>query len=376
MWLTIQDLEDLIEGGALLGSGGGGNKSTGRLLLDYIKQNGQYPLQLLMSPEEPERGDTTGCVIADIGANSSSEDNQYDAVLSAFQTISTLLKNQSNQTLSFVLPIETGPENSLAPFVVSAHFGIPVIDADGAGRAIPVLELSTYADICPFPTILSNSLGDYISVHLSEIKDLDVMLRPITSTKLFGNSGSLAIWPAEYNSFKQYMNGGAISYAIECGRLLRNLTAGHVPDATMVARLNARHATLLTEGTVVAIDTTINGGFDYGCVKIHGNNGEKWSVLNQNENMLCYEQSQQGILLSAPASICYLKTDGTPVTNAEIAIGDSIFLLGITPIRAFEDRKYLEKFRSQLEELSYYGELKYLLNDGVGLGTLLMRLFQ
>ena len=39
------------------------------------------------------------------------------------------------------MPAETGGINSFAPLVAGANLGLPVLDADGMGRAFPELQV-------------------------------------------------------------------------------------------------------------------------------------------------------------------------------------------------------------------------------------------
>ncbi|RKX43696.1 MAG: hypothetical protein DRP33_00565 [Thermotogae bacterium] len=44
----------------------------------------------------------------------------------------------------FVVPVETGGFNSVTPLHAGALKGLPVVDADGAGRAVPELQMTTF----------------------------------------------------------------------------------------------------------------------------------------------------------------------------------------------------------------------------------------
>ena len=43
------------------------------------------------------------------------------------------------------MPIECGGINSTIPLVVGAMTGLPVVDADGMGRAFPELQMETFS---------------------------------------------------------------------------------------------------------------------------------------------------------------------------------------------------------------------------------------
>ena len=49
--------------------------------------------------------------------------------------------------LDYVAAVEVGAANSIVPMLVSAQKKIPLVDANGAGRAVPTLPSTTYAQV-------------------------------------------------------------------------------------------------------------------------------------------------------------------------------------------------------------------------------------
>lgn len=376
MEISSEKLHHIIEGAALLGSGGGGNKAAAYALLKYIVETAPSgKVQLLSALDHSFDSSAIGCVIADIGANSAQEEKQYEAIATAFNELSLQMQRTIGTSLAFVLPIETGPENSMVPFVVAAHYGIPVLDIDGAGRAVPVLPLATFSELPPCPAVIANDKGDFILLQIDNVADLDSMLRPITGLALFGNSGSLALWPSRIDPLLKYAVKNSLSYAMACGELIDCLQKGLQIDAGCLNFVNERKACLLGQGIVQSILNKEEGAFDYSQVVIHDVLSDTTiSVLVQNESLILYNSSQPGPMLTAPASIGYLKTDGSAITNAEIKQGDEVFVLAIDAHEALKQPERLLLFKEQLQEFAYFGELKYKLSAEEGLADLLVRL--
>jgi len=56
-----------------------------------------------------------------------------------------LLEKSSGHKVQFIVPVEIGAVNSLVPMVVASNMNIPVVNADGAGRAVPTLSCITFS---------------------------------------------------------------------------------------------------------------------------------------------------------------------------------------------------------------------------------------
>ena len=176
------ELEHLLAGAAFLGSGGGGSIKAGQMFIDRIvKEGGVY------ITTKPPTGD--GCVMADIGANAAIEAGQVDALIRCFTVMDDYWHAVNSTHLTCLYPIETGPENTLAPMVLGAIKGLPVFDGDGGGRTVPEVQLCSYASagINVAPLAMANEGKDAIIAFSANAADMDKMLRPMTAAPQFGN---------------------------------------------------------------------------------------------------------------------------------------------------------------------------------------------
>src|SRR5690606_32253297 len=84
------------------------------------------------------------------------------------------------KTIEALFPLETGPENILAPFVLAARHGLAVVDGDGAGRAVPTLPLCTFSSddaYIDLPIAMANGDGDRILVDSESNLTHEALLR-------------------------------------------------------------------------------------------------------------------------------------------------------------------------------------------------------
>ena len=64
-------------------------------------------------------------------------------VINAFKALGSYIGREPTHTMS----IEAGGLNSTTPFVVAAQLGIPLVDADGMGRAFPEIQMIIADDV-------------------------------------------------------------------------------------------------------------------------------------------------------------------------------------------------------------------------------------
>ncbi len=99
---------------------------------------------------------------------------------SAIAAFDRLNKEYRGQ-IGYVIPGEIGAVNTIALILVAIDKGIPVIDGDGAGRAIPALTMTTFAalNLSANPTVLANNQGQAVSVFAGDASQAESYCRPI-----------------------------------------------------------------------------------------------------------------------------------------------------------------------------------------------------
>ncbi|MCB9240921.1 MAG: DUF917 domain-containing protein [Flavobacteriales bacterium] len=355
-----QELQWLINGSAFLGSGGGGAVATGQQFMNIILAlSGGQGVELIGDGNGVGPGDV-GLVIADIGAISAIEQNQSEAIFYAYEHLNDWLVKNGKPKTTMLLPIETGPENTLAPMVAAARYKLPVFDGDGGGRAVPALQLSSFAndDKSFCPTSITNGNGDFMIVNTDTPKDLDDMLRPITATEQFGNSASIGLLPIPSGELKELAVKGSISRAIAVGAYIEALQLNKTEQAAQFKpKVDELRARLLTRSIVKEFKESTSGAFDFGTCILHDvGKPDIYTVLLQNENLIMFSSEEGGPVSTAPDSINYLYTDGNPVTNSSIKAGDEIFVVEVKAQPELETDLIQDGFAELLNNIGYYGK--------------------
>ncbi len=80
------------------------------------------------------------------------------------------------------MPVDVGGINSTIPLYVAARRGIPVVDADGQGRAFPELHMETFAvhGVSGTPMAIANEHGDFAVICARSNQQMEWMARGIT----------------------------------------------------------------------------------------------------------------------------------------------------------------------------------------------------
>lgn len=316
--LNRDQMHDIATGACILASGGGGSYQAAKRLLD----KGVPPGAGATVVEVGEVVDASWlCVCAHMGAPSAlfHTTNEF-AAGNAFESFQQYLRQTHPQfpgTLSYVLPIEVGAINSIAPLTVAVQRRIPVIDADGAGRAIPTLPLHVFAayGLPLFPNcIASNSteLGSpyhAASLHIGgdqpEILAQSAFLSILMSAPFKGMAG-LAAYAMDGRTLRQKPPAlGSLTLALEIGQRYRQ---GGAPALATHVTQSGRACKEVFHGYVTGMVQT-TGGTDVGHIVVSeradGTGTQLW-IYNQNENIYACHSELSAPLVMGPDSISYV----------------------------------------------------------------------
>ena len=159
MKIATEDLVDFARGAAFLGTGGGGDPYIGRLLAENVMR--EYgDVEIIDVDDVPD--DALVIPSALMGAPTVIIEKlmRADDTSVAFRRLEELLGRKAFATM----PIEAGGVNSLLPLVTGAKLGLPVVDADGMGRAFPELQMVTFSvyGVACSPMTISNEHNECV----------------------------------------------------------------------------------------------------------------------------------------------------------------------------------------------------------------------
>lgn len=278
-----QAIKDITLGASILATGGGGDPEIGLLWsLNVLKEGKDI---VLIEPEDfPD--DAIACIAANLGAPVvlTEKPPSGDEVRCSLEG----LRKYLGHPVEAIIPPEAGGVNTPVPMAVAGVVGIPVVDADGMGRAFPELQMTSFYThgITPSPTASSNEKG---AITIADTKD-GIMTEHIirNSAMAYGGNSWIAGYPMTGKQLKNAAIFNSVSKCWELGRAVYECRKHHTDPIERVSEILG--GTEIFKGKVVDINREFGAektkGFSMGVLTIEGIGKDKGSnalVSFQNE---------------------------------------------------------------------------------------------
>lgn len=318
-----EQIADVARGAAILGTGGGGDPYIGQLLAEQaIRANG--PVRLVSVDEVP--ADAVVVPVAMMGAPTVMVEKLPSGgdILTALRAVTEVL----DRPVTHLACIEAGGINSTIPFAAASETGLPLVDADGMGRAFPELQmvLPTLAGVSTTPMAMADEKGNSAVLRTVDNVWAERIARSVTID--MGCSAMISLFVLQGHQVREALVPDALSLAERIGRMIREARGRRDPVATLVAELSAH---LLFTGKVADVVRRTTGGFARGTAWLEGSGRYDGSTLElefQNEHLVARRDGQ--VVTSVPDLICVLEGDtGEPVTTEGLRYGFRVSVLGL-----------------------------------------------
>jgi DUF917 family protein len=336
-YLGKEEIENIAIGAALLGTGGGGDPYIGKLMaLQAIEEYG--PIQLISIDEVPDGAFVVPSAMMGAPTVMVEKVPNGEEAVAAFKAMEEYLGEKIYATM----PIEAGGVNSLLPLALAARLGLPVVDADGMGRAFPELQMVTfYLDgVSATPMVLSDEKGN--SILLNTINNLWAERIARASTIEMGGSVMLAIYPMKKEEVKRSSIHNILTLEEEIGRKVRNAKKENKDPVEEILTLMKGYK--LFKGKVADINRRTSEGFAKGIATIEGvedYSNKICSLHFQNEHLLA--ESNGDVLCVTPDLIAVLDADtGMPITTEGIKYGARCIVIGMPAHPKWRTEKGIE----------------------------------
>ncbi|PZQ48935.1 MAG: DUF917 domain-containing protein [Rhodovulum sulfidophilum] len=326
--LTVADLDDLAVGAAVLGTGGGGDPYIGKLLAQgAIEKHGPVPLVGLEELPDDAHVVTTG----GMGAPTII----IEKVPSGEEALAALRYHEemTGKKATHIMPFEAGGLNSCIPIMLAAQAGLPLVDADGMGRAFPQLEMETFnvygVDACP--VAVADEKGCLALIETRDAAQAEWVARGLTIR--MGGQSYLIEYPMDGATARRVSVPATVSLAQGIGAATRAARAAKTPILeALVAYLKTTHydhAEKLGSGKVSDIARKVENGWSVGIVTITPfDGGAPYKIKIQNENLVCQQDGRT--LAVVPDLISILDIDTAEAIPTErLRYGQRVDILGI-----------------------------------------------
>jgi DUF917 family protein len=318
--LTVDDLENLKVGSAILGSGGGGDPSYAHLMTKYLME--RYGPISVISMEELEEEDFI-VPLSIMGAPLINMER-----IPSGRELDTLLKTIEKTVRrkpTVLMAAEMGGANAFTPLLIAAKWGLRVLDADMIGRAFPELQMSScyLKKLKSTPAVMADCLGNTVVIETGDAHMLEKLARAVTVA--MGSSSAIGFYLMHAPEIQGAVIPGTLSRALMLGRAV--IQAREEGKDPVSACVEAAGGALLGKGTLIDIDQSVREGFLQGSATIV-NQGEKIKVDYQNEYLLA--KSEETIIASTPDLLVLMEENsGTPLTSDALRYGLQVALIAI-----------------------------------------------
>ncbi|WP_405068454.1 DUF917 domain-containing protein [Kribbella sp. NBC_01510] len=328
--LDIEHLRDLARGAAILGTGGGGDPLIGRLLVEQaIREHG--PVTVL----DPDELDDDAFVIptAQMGAPTVI----VEKIPRGSEPVGALraLERHLGRTADATMPIECGGINSMIPLLVAARTGLPVVDADGMGRAFPELQMETFSvyGVPGSPMAIAGEHDETVVIDTgTDNQQMEWLARGITIR--LGGVAHIAEYSMTGAEVKRTAVPRTLSLGLSIGRAVREARAAHDDPIEAVRAALAptlyNHLRVLFSGKVVDVERRTVEGFARGRARFTAYDGRSELELRfQNENLVAEVDGE--VVCTVPDLICVLEADtAEPITTEGLRYGQRVTVVGIS----------------------------------------------
>lgn len=326
--IELNDTRDFARGAAFLGTGGGGDPYIGRLLLDQALQRNGDGASMMSVDELPD--DALVVPIAGMGAPTVIIEKIIG--FAEGERVLRTLEARLGRKATAIMSAEIGGLNALYPVAMAAHLGLPVVDADGMGRAFPELQMVSFNIFGQriAPAVMADVNGDVVVIESDDNARVERLARPLVVT--MGGLCMLALYPMTGRAVKDCAIRDTLSLALGIGRSIGVARRDHAdPFDALFAYLRAteyyRHCRLLFDGKVVDLKRETANGWATGHAILEDKAQRRLSITFRNE----YLRAQIGerTVAIVPDLLALLDREtAEPVTTEALKYGQRLKVVG------------------------------------------------
>jgi hypothetical protein len=247
-----------------------------------------------------------------------------------------VMEDYIGQRFDAVMGVEIGGSNALQPLVAAALMDIPVVDADGMGRAFPDVSKTSFAvrDLKPYPLSVVDCRAN--AVVIAPGADwfwMERISRKVVTE--IGSMGSTCKAPRTGREVKDHAILYSLSKALRIGRTVADARRNHADPVREV--VDSEHGVMLFCGKVVDIMRRATEGFLRGEATLEGlgpDQGHHFRLAFQNEFSVGWQDGK--VRITVPDLICVLDSvSGEAIGTEALRYGQRVSVIALPSPEVF-----------------------------------------
>jgi len=347
---TIEDCEDLLFGTTWLAGGGGGSVQEAlpalRAILDEGLALGWVPLEAIPDEAWTVTVGVHGTIVPPSQEILDELDRLGMKNTGTNEWVGDSVKELSahyGYEIGGLVTCELGPGMIADSLAAGARLGIPIVDGDYAGRAVPEELQMTY---CLYEKldnrfVSSDPWGNIVVVKHAVNPYMLERMAKMLSIASYG-AVAVALVPLPASEMKEIVVPNTLTKCLNIGRSLRQaLETGEDP---INAALPIVDGWRLFEGEVVHFEIENLGGYGIGKIRLQGTGDfeeQKLECWFKNENQISWLDGEPWICSPDILTLVY-KENGRGPLSSEIKQGDQMVAIGIRGLEGFRTKRGLE----------------------------------
>lgn len=288
---TPADIDPLLEGLAIFGTGGGGSPEWGKAIMRNDFAHGRHPRIIPLDEIADDAMVVSGGIM---GSVKKLEEFGTEAIMAHWEerfeleAVTRVMESILGKKIDHMVPFEVGGLNTPVVLSLGARLGIPIIDGDALGRSAPETQMTSFighgVSLTPMPLIDYN--GNVVIVQSA----VDPTYPDQLGRWVVTNGGGLGAnnhYPMTGRQAKGAVVPGTISKALHLGRVVQRTRAqGGDPIAAVAAEVQGVR---LFTGAITRLDEEEKLGFYFTIATIQGkgaSEGQTARLVIKNETML------------------------------------------------------------------------------------------
>ena len=331
--LTQTDIDPLLEGLAILGTGGGGSPAWGKAILENDFACGRAPSLIDLEEISDEATVVSGGIMGSVKVlEKMGTENVMRHWEERFELleVNRVMERLLGRTIDHVVPFEVGGLNTPVMLSLGARMGAPVIDGDALGRSAPETQMTSFighgVGLTPMPLIDFN--GNVVVVQAAADPTYPDQLGRWVVTN-GGGLGANHHYPMTGAQAKAAVIPNTVSASLTLGRAVQQARAnGRDPVATVAGQLGGA---ILHTGVITAMAEEESLGFYYTTARLRGGGrfaGQEAELVIKNETMMLSINGKPKayfpdlVLLLEPGT-------GRGMMSIELRVGHQVSLVGL-----------------------------------------------